>query len=78
MDDLPVTHYKHPIGTSGRLKIVRHHDDGPTLPIRHGSQYVEDHVPVHRVEGASWLIGEHDIRTGSDSPGERHALCLAT
>ena len=77
MDDLPVTHYKHPIGTSGRLKIVRHHDDGSALPIRHGSQYVEDRVPVRRVEGAGGFIGEHDVRTGSDSPGERHALRLA-
>ena len=40
-------------------------------------RYVEDRVPVRRVEGAGGFIGEHDVRTGSDSPGERHALRLA-
>ena len=57
---------------------MRHHNDGPALPIRHGSQHIEDHVPVRRVEGASGFIGKHNVRTRSDSPGERYALRLAT
>src|SRR6185437_6022092 len=77
LDDPTVFHMDHAVAAPRQIAVMS--DEQQRRAMRRAQLEKEiDHVSAgRRVEIAGWLVGKQQLRTGSKSARQRHALLLA-
>src|ERR1700728_2597099 len=75
--EFAVTQRQYAVGVAGGLGVVAdQHDRHPALAAQFGEQ-LEHLAPSLRIEAASGLVREQQLRLGGGCTGDHHALALA-
>ena len=76
-DDASVEQIDDPVGETGIVLGVSHHDDRGPFPVQFGEQ-LHHFGSVLRVQVTGRLIGEDDLRIRNDSTCDGHTLLLSS
>ena len=76
--DLTVFHVHDPVGLSGKLFIVGDDHEGNATLTVHAAEKVEEGFTRVGVEIPGRFIGEDEVWSFQQRPGNRHTLLLAT